>query len=116
MCDPSLRWRIEEALEEIEELKRRYPPLPAGDWELALEVGEDETGELICSYYFVRPSTRCLFWLHEFDIKPAIAGLRGVTEHPHVRESTPPSSQLSTDHATRPCIGNPVLVNPSARS
>lgn len=88
MCDPVLRQRIEEALEELDELKGSSPPLPH-DWELALELGKDEeTGEHICSYYFVRLSTRCLFWLHEFDPESAMAGLRGVTEQTHIREST----------------------------
>ena len=88
MCDPSLRWRIEVALEEINKLRENLPPLPTDDWELALELGEDdETDEPICSYYFVCHTTRCLFWLHEFDLEYALAGLRGVTELPHIRES-----------------------------
>ena len=88
MCDPNLRHRIEEALEEINELRESCPPLPVGDWELALELGEDEeTGEPICSYYFVCLSTRCLFWLHDFDPESALAGLRGVTEWSHIRKS-----------------------------
>ena len=91
MCDPSLRLRIEVALEEInklrENLRENLLPLPM-DWELALELGEDdETGEPICSYYFVCHTTRCLFWLHEFDLEYALGGLRGVTELPHIRES-----------------------------
>lgn len=85
MCDLNLRQQIEEALEEINELRETCPPLPVGDWELALELGEDEeTGEPICSYYFVCLSTRCLFWLHDFDPESALAGLRGVTEWPHI--------------------------------
>ena len=95
MCDPVLRQRIEEALEEIDELKDSCPPLP-DDWELVLELGKDwETNELICSYYYVRLSTRCLFWLHEFDPESAMAGLRGVTERTHIREPPSPSIQVS---------------------
>jgi hypothetical protein len=94
MCDPVLRQRIEEALEEINELKESCPPLP-DDWELALELGEDgDTGEPICSYYFVCLSTRCLFWLHEFDPESAMADLRGVTEWTHIRKPSSPSNQL----------------------
>jgi hypothetical protein len=90
MCDPDRRRRIEEALEEINQLKVYSPPLPVGDWELALELGEDEeTGEPICSYYFVCLSTRCLFWLHEFDLESALADLCGVTDLTHIRESHP---------------------------
>lgn len=85
MCDPLLRQQIEEALDEINELKESCPPLPVDDWELALELGQDaETGQPICSYYFVCTSTRCLFWLHDFDLESALAGLRGVTEMPHI--------------------------------
>ena len=88
MCDPNLRHRIEEALEELDKLRGSCPPLPVNDWELVLELGEDdETGEHICSYYYACPSVRCLFWLHEFDPGSALAGLRGVAEWPHVRES-----------------------------
>lgn len=91
MSDPVLRQRIEEALEEIDQLKESSPPLPT-DWELVLELGEDgETGESICSYYFVCLPTRCLFWLHEFDPESALADLRGVTELSHIRESSTPN-------------------------
>ena len=89
MCDRALRWRIEVALEEIEMLEN-FPLLPMGDWELALELREDEeTGEHICSYYFVCRTTRCLFWLHEFDLgtQSVVKNLDGVTEWSHICES-----------------------------
>ena len=97
MRDPDLRRRIEEALEEIKNLLETSPrALPADGWELALELGEDEeTGEDICSYYFVHHSTRCLFWLHHFDPEDALGGLRGVTELTHIREFSPASDQAS---------------------
>ena len=61
MCDPVLRQEIEEFVQEVYKLMCFSPSLPE-DWELALELGkDDETGEYICSYYFVRHSTRCLF-------------------------------------------------------
>lgn len=85
MADPVLRQEIERALGELNELKESCPPLPIDDWELALELETDgETGEPICLYYFVCHSTRCLFWLHEFDPESALSGLRGVTELTHV--------------------------------
>ena len=95
MRDPDLRRRIEEALEEIKNLLETSPrALPADGWELALELGEDEeTGEDICSYYFVHHSTCSLFWLHRFDPKCALGNVRGVTELAHIRESAPSSSQ-----------------------
>ncbi|KAF9782854.1 hypothetical protein BJ322DRAFT_179603 [Thelephora terrestris] len=80
MREPKLRQRIEEALEEMDNLMRvNFPPLPGDDWELVLELHKN-----ICSYYFVRHSTRCLFWLHEFDPVRALGGLSGVTERTHI--------------------------------
>jgi hypothetical protein len=115
MCDPELRQQIEEALEEINELRGSCPPLPAGDWELALELGKDEeTGEPICSYYFVCSSTRCLFWLHEFDPESLLAGLCGVTEWTHIRESPPVSKSDipgANFHGARSGITSSVLVS-----
>ena len=87
MREPGLRRRIEEALKEIQNLKE-ISLLPKGDWELVLELGTDEeTGEDICSYYFVHHSTRCIFWLHHFDPTMALGHLRGVNESTHIRES-----------------------------
>ena len=89
MCDPDLRCRIEEAVKEINRIKSLSPSLPE-DWELALELGtDDETGEHICSYYFVCNTTRCLFWLHELDLESALGSLPGVTEETHIRKSVP---------------------------
>ena len=93
MRDLDLRRRIEEALGELKNLAENSPSLPVDDWELALELGQDEkTGEDICSYYFVYHSTRCLFWLHHFDPEDALGGLRGVTELTHIREFSPASN------------------------
>ena len=89
MRDPALRQRIEEALAKINELRGSSPPLPTNDWELALELGKDsKTGELFCWYYFACHSTRCLFWLHQFDLLDVLFDLRGVTELTHIRECT----------------------------
>jgi len=89
MCDPDLRQEIEQSVEEINGLREISPPLPE-DWELVLELEDsDETGNPICSYYFVCHSARCLFWLHEFNPKNALSDLSGVTEKAHVRESVP---------------------------
>ena len=96
MREEGLRWRIEEALEEINNLLEVSPPIRGDDWELALELGEDdETGEDICSYYFVCHSTRCLFWLQHFDPTRALGNLYDVTELTHIRETIPASNQVS---------------------
>jgi hypothetical protein len=111
MCDPSLRQEIEQSVEEILKLRDISPPLP-DDWELALELGmDDETGEDICSYYFVCNPTRCLFWLHEFDLESVLVGLCGVTERTHIRESAPVPGIQRTEHMTRLGITSSVLVS-----
>jgi len=111
MCDLALRRGIEQAIEEVNRLKTISPPLPE-DWELALELGEDdETGEPICSYYFVCLSTRCLFWLHDFDLESVLEGLRGVTEKTHIREPAPTSSIHQTKRMIRPGATSSVLVS-----
>jgi len=110
MCDPDLLLKIKQYMEEINRLKEDSPPLPE-DWELVLELGKDgKTGEPICSYYFVRHSTRCLFWLHEFDLEPVLDDLAGVTEKAHIRESVPVPGTYRTKHMIRPGITGPVLV------
>ena len=111
MCDQALRQEIEQFIEEIDNLKNSSPPLPE-DWELALELRkDDETGESICSYYFVCHSTRCLFWLHEFDLEGVLGEVSGVTEKTHIRESAPVPGIRRTKHVTRPGTTGPVLVS-----
>jgi len=110
MGDPDLLREIEQYHEEINKLKDISPSIPE-DWELVLELGKDkETDEPICSYYFVRHSTRCLFWLHEFDLESVLDNLCGVTEDTHIREPVPVPGTRRTNHMTRPCITSPVLV------
>jgi hypothetical protein len=111
MCDPDLRQRIEEAVEEIERLKANCPPLPE-DWELVLELGKDKkTGEDICSYYFVRLSTRCLFWLQDFNLDTILLDLCGVTETTHIRKFDPTPSVRKAKRMNRPGIASSVLVS-----
>ena len=110
MCDQGLRSQIEQAIEEINESKKYLPTTPE-DWELALELGtDDETGEPICSYYFVCHSTRCLFWLHDLDLDGVLAGLCGVTDQTHIRKSPPTPSTHETKFMARPGIASTVLV------
>ena len=108
MCDPDLLQEIEQFIEDINKLRAVSPPLPE-DWELVLELGKDD-GEPICSYYFVCHSTRCLFWLHEFDLESVVDGLCGVTEKTHIRESTPVPGTHRAKHTTRLWVAIPVLV------
>ena len=112
MCNPDLLQRIEQSVKEINKLRDTLPLL-LDDWELVLELGKDsKTGEPICSYHFVRHSTCCLFWLHEFDLKSVLDGLCGVTKNTHIRKSTPVAPDAhQTDHTPRPGITSPVLVS-----
>ena len=112
MCNPELRGRIEEAIEEINRLKdEASPPIPE-DWELVLELGTDkETGQSICSYYFVRLSTRCLFWLHDINLESVLLDLCGVTEQTHIRKYVNTSSIRKTKCMNRPGIASSVLVS-----
>ena len=111
MCDPDLRQEIEQCIEDIKMLRDGiYPPLPH-DWELVLELGKDEkTDEPICSYYFVCHSTRCLFWLQEFDPKSALNGPPGVTDDTHIREPATVPDTHRTKRMIRPGVTSPVLV------
>lgn len=112
MCDPALRQEIEESVRDINKLRYFLPPLPE-DWELVLELEkDDETGEYFCSYYFVRHSTRCLFWLHEFDLESVLAYPSDVsTDKAHIRKSAPVSDIHQTKHMTR--LGITSLVSGS---
>lgn len=109
MCNPALRREIEEFVDEIYKL-RGIPPLLPEDWELALEV-HGEADERICSYYFVCHPTRCLFWLHELDLKDLLGNLSGVTDETHVRESAHVSGIHQTERMTRPGVTISVLVS-----
>ena len=110
VCDPELRQRIEEALEEIDKLKEISPPL-LDDWEFALELGTDgETGEPICSYYFVCISTRCLFWLHNSGLGSLLLDMCGVTERTQICKSAPMRGVHEPKYKNRPGITSSVLV------
>ena len=111
MCDPALRREIEEFVQEIYKLMCFSPSLPE-DWELILELGkDDETGESFCSYYFVCHSTRCLFWLHEFDLDSVLGNVPGVTETAHIRKSVPVSGIHRAEHISRLSVTSSVLVS-----
>ncbi|KAL4254770.1 hypothetical protein ABKN59_004796 [Abortiporus biennis] len=55
------------------------------DIQLALELDPDETGENNWQYYFVRHSTRTLFWLHDFDVADLTDEIMGETSLQHIR-------------------------------
>jgi hypothetical protein len=58
--------------------------LPA-DVELVLEI-LPQGAEKICGYYFVEHSSRCLFWLEEFDAEQICGEINVVVSLSHLRQ------------------------------
>ena len=115
MREPALHQETGRFIDEIYKLRDTSPPLPE-DWELALELGKDDkTGESICSYYFVCHSTRCLFWLHKFNLENVLGNLCGATDKTHIRESAPVSGIRRTERSTRSGVAISVLVSVSTQ-
>jgi hypothetical protein len=56
------------------------------DVELVLEIISRGT-EKICGYYFVEHSSRCLFWLEEFDAEQICDEIKVVVSLSHLRTS-----------------------------
>ena len=56
------------------------------DIELVLEIVPWDN-EVICGYYFVEHSSRCLFWLEEFDAEGICEEIKAVVSLSHLRES-----------------------------
>ncbi|KAG1729140.1 hypothetical protein EDB19DRAFT_129991 [Suillus lakei] len=53
--------------------------------ELVLEPKKAVCAEIMCCYYFVNPTERCLFWLDEYDAEDMLGECRGVTALSHKR-------------------------------
>jgi hypothetical protein len=58
----------------------------APDVELVLEIVPWKE-DLLCGYYFVEHSSRCLFWLEEFDAEEICEEIKVVVSLSHLRES-----------------------------
>ncbi|KAL4079563.1 hypothetical protein J3A83DRAFT_4368328 [Scleroderma citrinum] len=54
------------------------------DVELVLEPRADDYG-VLCSYYFVHRSKRCLFWLEVFDARSILGDCKGIKTLSHKR-------------------------------
>jgi hypothetical protein len=54
--------------------------------ELVLEIRTQDTDK-ICGYYFVEHSSRCLFWLEEFDAEGICDEIKVVVSMSHLRKS-----------------------------
>lgn len=56
--------------------------------DLVLELksdGASDSSATVCCYYFVNHNSRCLFWLHESDIKDVLSDCKGVESLSHIR-------------------------------
>jgi hypothetical protein len=58
--------------------------LEDGSTELVLELFQDDGERMICGYYFIDHSTRCLFWLHKFDASFILEEVKGITGPGHI--------------------------------
>jgi hypothetical protein len=55
---------------------------------LVLELKNSDTSaspDTVCWYYFVNHNSRCLFWLHESDVKDVLSDCKGVESLAHIR-------------------------------
>jgi len=55
------------------------------DVELVLEIHAQGT-EMICGYYLVEHSSRCLFWLEAFDAEEICNEIKAVMSLSHLRK------------------------------
>jgi hypothetical protein len=55
------------------------------DVELVLEIHAQGT-EMVCGYYLVEHSSRCLFWLEAFDAEEICNEIKAVVSLSHLRK------------------------------
>jgi hypothetical protein len=55
------------------------------DVELVLEIHAQVT-EMVCGYYLVEHSSRCLFWLEAFDVEEICNEIKAVVSLSHLRK------------------------------
>ena len=86
----------------FDEILDKASDMPA-EWELVLDLGDDEEpDERVCYYYFVNCSNRSLFWLHKFDLTPLLCGLNEVKTKRRISESEFPASSIASISNPRP--------------
>ncbi|KAG2040747.1 hypothetical protein BDR03DRAFT_102818 [Suillus americanus] len=69
-------------------VRREKHDLDMTQVDLVLELKEDDkpaSSATVCCYYFVNHNSRCLFWLHESDVKDVLSGCKGVESLSHIR-------------------------------
>ena len=74
----------DQILGELENIARDENIILPPGLELVLEIIPTED-ELICGYYFVEHSSRCLFWLEEFDAEKICEDIKVVVSQSHLR-------------------------------
>src|SRR6266436_2159485 len=75
----------DQILADLENKAREEGVVLPPDIELVLEIVQQD-GVSICGYYFVDHSSRCLFWLEQFDAEKMCEGNRVVVSLSHLRE------------------------------
>src|ERR1700720_1129541 len=85
-------------LENMAQLEDTNITLPSGI-ELVLEM-VSLNNELVCGYYFVEHTSRCLFWLEEFDAEGICNDIIVVQSRPE-----PGASRRSKRHRLACCRG-----------
>jgi hypothetical protein len=91
--DPQIHRRIEYYMQYLwsgleSTLKREKLNLDMTQVDLVLELKNNDTpasSATVCLYYFVNHNSRCLFWLHESDIKRVLSDCKGVRSLSHIR-------------------------------
>lgn len=72
-------------IEQIEDMEREHNFEMDQTVELVLELHRSvENDEMECGYYFVDHRTRCLFWLHEYDISEILEEVKGASSPSHI--------------------------------
>ena len=71
---------------ELDKMARDEGVTLSSDIELVLEIIPQED-DPICGYYFVEHSSRCLFWLEDFDAEEICQKTQVVVSMSHLRES-----------------------------
>ncbi|KAG1872957.1 hypothetical protein DFJ58DRAFT_651625 [Suillus subalutaceus] len=93
MFDPQIHGRIEYHMQYLwsgleSTVKRDKLDLDMTQVDLVLELKNNDASAssvTVCCYYFVNHNSRCLFWLHESDVKDVLSDCKGVKSLSHIR-------------------------------
>lgn len=68
-------------------IERKKLDLNPTQVDLVLELKDSDVASsgIACGYYFVNHNSRCLFWLHESDVKDVLLDCKGIKSLSHIR-------------------------------